>query len=80
MLHAFYDKYCEPSGLLNYETLYKRVSLNAVRRQHGETKSHAAQRKEYVDKLGRNRYVANGRPFTGGPRTKSELLRSVLYR
>ena len=51
-----------------------------MRRKHGETRSLAGQQQAYLDELGRRRYVSNGRPFTGGPRVKTEQMRSVLFR
>ena len=80
VLYAFFDKYSEANGLLNYETLYARVVKNAVRKKHGEVKSIAQQHQEFVDGLGRSRYKENGRPYIGGARVKSEHLRSTIYR
>jgi hypothetical protein len=90
VLHAFYGKYAAKDGLLDFESLYHRVVQNAVRRKHGESRSQAANQKAYQDNLGRSNYAptaagtngsaTNGRPFSGGPRARSEHLRSVLFR
>lgn len=80
VLYAFYDKYSEANGLLDFESLYHRVCQNAVRRKHGEDKSRAKQQQEFVDGLNRSKYQANGRPYTGGERQRSEHLRSTLMR
>ena len=74
VLEAFYDKYKEDSagpmsGLLDYDSLYAKVSRHAARVQHGQYKSQAEAQKQYVDGLQRPRYgvpVVNGRPFTSG--------------
>ena len=77
-LAAFFSKYALPNGLLDYESLYHRVSKNAVRR--GEGKSLAATQQAYQDSLQRSAYRPNGRPFVGGGKVRSEHLRSVLFR
>ena len=81
VLHAFYGKYAAENGLLDFETLYKRVAKNAVRRKHGESRSMAAMQQDFQDKLGRSKYPPNGgRPFVAAPMKNFEPLVSVLNR
>ena len=74
VLLAFFDKYKEPDGMLNYETLYARVSRNAVRVKHGQWASQAATQRAYQDGLQRSKYQQNGRPFTSAPMYRPKFL------
>ena len=90
VLEAFFDKYKdEATGRLNFETLYAKVSREAVRKQHGQYKSQAATQKAYQDALQRPLYGTNkgapppqnGRPFTSGAMSHPKaLMRSPVYR
>ena len=84
VLEAFFDKYKDPNGLLDYERLYARVARQAARVKHGQYKSQAETQAAYVDAMQRPRYgvpVTNGRPFTSGAVShQKDLLRTPVFR
>ena len=66
VLDAMFDKYAEDaSGLLDYESFYRRVAREAVRTKHGQSESLSAQMKRYQDGLQRPHYGVR-RPLTSG--------------